>query len=144
TARDRWSDKVAGFDAGADDYLAKPFEVAELVARLNTALRRPQLDHRQNLTFADLNVDLETYVVMRGQARIDLTAREFSVLVTLLRRPGQVFSREQLFGTVWGNESDAEVGIVDRTISNLRAKVDHGFETKLVHTIRGIGFSVRD
>jgi len=144
TAKSELHDVVKGLENGADDYLAKPFEVAELIARLESALRRPLLDRRENLSFADLAVDLQTYAVRRGVARIELTAREFSVLVTMLRRPGQVFSREQLFAAVWGADSDAEVGIVDRTISNLRAKVDQTAEKKLIHTLRGIGFTVRE
>jgi two-component system copper resistance phosphate regulon response regulator CusR len=144
TAKSELSDKVQGLEGGADDYLAKPFEVAELIARLNSALRRPLLDRRTVLTFGDLSVDLQTYVVLRGASRIELTAREFSVLVTMLLRPGQVLSRDQLFAAVWGSESDAEIGIVDRTISNLRAKIDQAFEKKLIHTIRGIGFAVRE
>jgi len=144
TAKSELGDKVKGLGSGADDYLAKPFEVAELVARLDSALRRPALHRRMTLTFADLSLDMQTYVVTRGGSRIDLTAREFSVLATLLRHPGHVFSREHLFAAVWGAESDAEVGIVDRTISNLRAKVDQSFEKKLIQTIRGIGYSVRD
>ncbi|HVN70180.1 MAG TPA: response regulator transcription factor [Candidatus Binatia bacterium] len=144
TAKSGLSDKVKGLEGGADDYLAKPFEVAELIARVEKALRRPSLKRRTTLLFADLSVDLQTYAVVRGSVRIDLTAREFSVLTTLMRSPGQVFSREHLLAAVWGTDSDAELGIVDRTISNLRAKVDHGFETKLIQTIRGIGYSVRD
>jgi DNA-binding response OmpR family regulator len=81
---------------------------------------------------------------MRGDRRIDLSAREFSVLVTMLRHPGQVFTRDQLFDAVWGPDSEAERGIVDRTISNLRAKVDHDFTKKLIQTIRAVGFSIRE
>lgn len=144
TAKSNVGDRVKGLEGGADDYLAKPFEMVELVARIQSGLRRPSLDHRRTLAFDDLSMDLQTYVVTRGDSRLDLSAREFSVLATLLRRPGQVWSREQLFSTVWGTESEAEVGIVDRTISNLRAKVDQGFEKKLIQTVRGIGYAARD
>jgi len=144
TAKSELSDKVKGLEGGADDYLAKPFEVAELVARLESALRRPALNRRETLAFADLAVDLQTYTVTRVGSRIDVSAREFSVLVTMLRHPGRVFSREHLFTAVWGADSDADIGVVDRTISNLRARVDQSFEKKLIHTIRGIGFAVRE
>lgn len=144
TAKSDLSDKVRGLQGGADDYLAKPFEMPELIARIETALRRPSLDRRAALGVADLSVDLQKYVVTRANSRIDLSAREFSVLATLLRHPGQVWSREQLFAAVWGPESDNEIAIVDRTISNVRAKVDQEFEKKLIHTIRGVGYTVRD
>ena len=144
TAKSELHDVVRGLESGADGYIAKPFEVTELVARLNTAMRRPSLDRRETLTFCDLSVDMQTYVVMRGSSRVDLSAREFSVLVALLRHPGHVFTRDQLFDTVWGVESEAERGIVDRTISNLRAKIDQGFEPKLIQTLRGLGFSLRE
>jgi DNA-binding response OmpR family regulator len=144
TAKSELTDVVKGLESGADGYISKPFEVAELIARLNANLRRPSLAHRDALSYDDLSVNLQTYVVMRGDRRIDLSAREFSVLVTMLRHPGQVFTREQLFDAVWGPDSEAERGIVDRTISNLRAKVDHEFAKKLIQTIRGVGFSVRE
>jgi DNA-binding response OmpR family regulator len=144
TARSEVGDVVKGLESGADDYIGKPFEVTELVARLETALRRPALDRPDALGFADLGVDLQSYTVTRAGSRIDLSAREFNVLTALLRHPGRVLSRETLFDTIWGPDSDADVGIVDRTISNLRAKVDQGFEKKLIQTIRGVGFSVRE
>ena len=144
TAKSEIHDVVQGLEGGADDYLGKPFEVAELLARLNSALRRPDLARRETLQFDDLTVNPQTYEVKRGGTRIELSAREFSVLTTMMRRPRQVFSREQLFDAVWGANSDAEVGIVDRTISNLRAKVDHDYAKKLIQTIRGVGFAVRD
>jgi len=144
TARSEVSDVVKGLEGGADDYVTKPFEVSELAARLQSALRRPVLDRRETLTLADLTVDLRQYTVTRGATPIALSAREFRLLQALLRRPGQVFSRKALFEAVWGLDSDAEEGIVDRTISNLRAKVDQGYEKKLIQTIRGIGFSARE
>jgi DNA-binding response OmpR family regulator len=144
TARSEVGDVVKGLESGADDYIGKPFEVAELVARLETALRRTTLDRPESLAFADLTIDLQTYTVTRGGERIDLSAREFSVLTALLRHPGRVSSRESLFESIWGTDSGADMGIVDRTISNLRSKVDQGFEKKLIQTIRGIGFSVRE
>ena len=144
TAKGEVNDVVKGLEGGADDYVTKPFEVAELVARLQTALRRPALDRREALTLADLTVDVKKYAVARGDVPIALTAREFRLLETMLRHPGQVFSRRALFETVWGLDSDADEGIVDRTISNVRAKIDQNFEKKLIQTIRGIGFTVRE
>jgi len=144
TARSDVNDRVRGLEGGADDYLGKPFEMVELVARLRTRLRRPSLDQRKQLSFGDLAMDLQTYIVTRDDERIDLSAREFSVLAALLRRPGHVFTREQLFSAVWGADSDVDLGIVDRTISNIRAKVDQRFDNKVIQTIRGIGFAVRD
>jgi len=144
TAKSELVDVVRGLESGADGYIPKPFEVAELIARLNTALRRPELDRREALTYQDLYVDLKTYQVKRGDQKIELSAREYNVLVTMLRHPGQVFTRDQLFDSVWGPESDADSGIVDRTISNVRAKVDHDFELKLIQTIRGVGYTLRE
>ncbi len=144
TAKSELVDVVRGLESGADGYIPKPFEVAELIARLNTALRRPELDRRESLSYEDLHVDLKKYLVTRGNQKIDLSAREYNVLVTMLRHPGQVFTREQLFDAVWGPESDADSGIVDRTISNVRAKVDQDFGVKLIQTIRGVGYTLRE
>lgn len=144
TARSELGDVVRGLESGADGYIAKPFEMTELIARLNAKLRRPVLEHRSTLTCADLTIDLQTFRAVRGEQHINLTAREFSVLATMLRHPGQVFTRDQIFDAVWGADSDAERGIVDRTISNVRAKVDQGHEIKLIQTIRGVGFSLRE
>jgi len=144
TAKSDLIDVVRGLESGADGYIPKPFEVAELIARLNTALRRPELDRRESLSYEDLYVDLNTYEVKRGDQKIELSAREYNVLVTMLRHPGQVFTRDQLFDAVWGPQSVADSGIVDRTISNLRAKVDHDFALKLIQTIRGVGFTLRE
>lgn len=144
TARSEVSDVVRGLEGGADDYVTKPFEVSELLARLQSALRRPDLNRRETLMLGDLTVDVQRYAVTRGEKPIALSAREFRLLEALLRHPGQVFTRQALFEAVWGLDSDAEEGIVDRTISNLRAKVDHGSEKKLIQTVRGIGFTARE
>ena len=143
TAKGEVGDVVKALEGGADDYVTKPFEVSELVARLQSALRRPSLDRRETLSLGDLTIDVRKYDVRRGETVVPLSAREFRLLETLLRHPGQVFTRQALFETVWGLDSDAEGSIVDRTISNLRAKVDQGFEKKLIHTIRGVGFTAR-
>jgi len=137
-------DRIAGLVRGADDYINKPFDLAELAARLRTALRRPNLDQPRALTFADLSVDLRTRRVTRAGNEIELSPHEFDLLVTLLRRPRQVFPKEQLLDLVWGPDADLTLGTVDRFISYLRAKVDAGYEKRLIATIRGIGYSLRD
>jgi DNA-binding response OmpR family regulator len=142
SARGEVDDKVAGLVHGADDYVSKPFEMAELVARLETALRRPKLANPHVLRYADLAIDLETRAVTRAERAIDLSAREFEVLVALARHPRRVFTRDQLLDLVWGAR-DVGQGTVETYISYLRAKIDHAFPTKLIHTHRGAGYSLR-
>jgi DNA-binding response OmpR family regulator len=144
SAKSETVDKVAGLHGGADDYVAKPFEMAELTARLEVALRRPRLAQPQALRFADLEVDLETRIAMRGTKRIGLSAREYDLLVTLVRNPNRVFSRDQLLDRVWGTERFVGPGAVETYISYLRAKIDHGFPKRLIHTHRGVGYSLRE
>jgi DNA-binding response OmpR family regulator len=137
-------DKVAGLSRGADDYVAKPFEMAELRARLDTALRRPRLAQPQVLRYADLEVNLETRVVTRAGKDISLSAREYDLLVALLRNPHRVFTRDQLLDQVWGTERFVGPGAVETYISYLRAKIDQGFPTRLIQTHRGAGYSLRE
>ena len=137
-------DKVAGLSRGADDYVAKPFEMAELRARLETALRRPRLAQPQVLRYADLEVNLETRTVTRAGKDISLSAREYDLLVALLRNPHRVFTRDQLLDQVWGTERFVGPGAVETYISYLRAKVDQGFSTRLIQTHRGAGYSLRE
>ncbi|MGH7728216.1 MAG: response regulator transcription factor [Vulcanimicrobiaceae bacterium] len=137
-------DKVAGLHGGADDYVAKPFEMAELLARLQTALRRPRLAQPQVLRFADLEIDLETRVARRGEKKIALSAREYDLLVYLMRNPNRILTRDQLLDSVWGSDRDVGPGAVETYISYIRAKVDHGFPTRLIHTHRGVGYSLRE
>ena len=137
-------DKIAGLHSGADDYVAKPFEMAELTARLETALRRPKLAQPQVIRFSDLEINLETRVATRGQRRISLSAREYDLLVALVRNPNRVFSRDQLLDQVWGTERFVGPGAVETYISYLRAKIDHGFPKRLIHTHRGVGYSLRE
>jgi DNA-binding response OmpR family regulator len=144
SAKNETGDKVAGLHNGADDYVAKPFEMAELTARLETALRRPRLAQPQTLRFSDLEINLETRVATRGQRRISLSAREYDLLVALVRNPNRVFSRDQLLDQVWGTERFVGPGAVETYISYLRAKIDHGFPTRLIHTHRGVGYSLRE
>jgi DNA-binding response OmpR family regulator len=144
SAKSETGDKIAGLHSGADDYVAKPFEMAELTARLETALRRPKLAQPQVIRFSDLEINLETRVATRGQRRISLSAREYDLLVALVRNPNRVFSRDQLLDQVWGTERFVGPGAVETYISYLRAKIDHGFPKRLIHTHRGVGYSLRE
>ena len=143
SARGEIEDKVRGLVRGADDYVTKPFEMAELLARLTSALRRPRLARRSLLTVADLTLDLDQHSVVRGERRIELTALEFKLLSVLMHAPSRVFTREELFASIWGDERDAELGSVDRTISYLRSKVDRNFNSPIIHTVRGVGYTLR-
>ncbi|HEY0380735.1 MAG TPA: response regulator transcription factor [Candidatus Elarobacter sp.] len=136
--------RVQGLDRGADDYVAKPFEMSELVARLRSALRRPRLEHVESIVYADVEVELPTRTVRRAGRTLDLSPLEYDLLVTLLRHPRRVFSREQLLDLVWGIDADVGPGNVERYISYVRAKVDDGAATRLIHTIRGVGYSLHD
>jgi DNA-binding response OmpR family regulator len=143
SARSETSDKVDGLTRGADDYVAKPFELEELIARLNSALRRPRLEKRQTFTYGDLSVDLERRAVFRGTRRIDLSTREFDLLLTFVRNPERVFTRSELLDLVWGVDRDIVPNTVETYISYLRAKIDSGEEVKLIHTLRGVGYTLR-
>ena len=144
SAKGELEDRVQGLDRGADDYVAKPFEMSELVARLRSALRRPRLEHVEVISYADVEVELQTRTVRRAGRTLDLSPLEYDLLVTLLRRPRRVFSREQLLDLVWGHDADVGPGNVERYISYVRAKVDEGAATRLIHTIRGVGYSLHD
>jgi len=142
SARGEVEDKVEGLEHGADDYVSKPFEVSELLARIETRLRRPHLEKRSTLYYEGLSVDLEEHVVERDGQRLDLSPLEYALLVTLLRRPRRVFTREELLDEVW-NDAEVGPGAVERYISYLRAKVDGGFERPLIQTVRGAGYTLR-
>lgn len=144
TARGDLSDRVEALNAGADDYLAKPFAVEELAARVRTALRRPTLRAVTHLRVADLEIDLETRDVHRGGRRIDLSAREFNVLATLARRPRRVFTRSELLDLVWGPDRNVLPATVETYICYLRAKIDAAPHPRLIHTIVGVGYSLRE
>ncbi len=144
TAKNQVPDRIEALGAGADDYVPKPFDIAELAARIEAALRRPTLARRTTLSVADLEVDTETRMVARAGRSIDLSAREFDLLVALMRYPRRVFTRDELLDRVWGNERIVGQGTVETYISYLRAKLDHGFERRLIHTHRGAGYSLRD
>jgi len=144
TARGDVRDKIDGLRAGADDYLAKPFDFGELAARIESSLRRPRLEHVEHLRYADLEIDLETRTVRRGERTVELSTREFDLLATLARRPRRVFTREELLDLVWGEGRDVSPATVESYVSYLRAKIDTGDESRLIHTVRGVGYALRD
>ncbi len=143
SAKGELDDRVEGLAHGADDYLSKPFEISELLAHVEAKLRRPHLEHPTALNFADLHVDLETRTAKRAGKTLDLSRLEYDLLVTLLRRPKRVFTREELLDLVWGDDRDITEGAVERYISYLRAKVDDGLPARLIHTVRGVGYTLR-
>lgn len=142
SARGEVENRVEGLSAGADDYLSKPFEISELLAHVEAKLRRPHLETRSTLEYEGLAVDLEEHVVERDGRRLDLSPLEYDLLVTLLRRPRRVFTREELLDQVWG-DADVGTGAVERYVSYLRGKVDDGFDRPLIQTIRGAGYTLR-
>ncbi len=144
SARGTVGDRVAGLKAGADDYLVKPFSLEELGARLQTALRRPFLQQAEQLRYSDLVLDLASRTGRRGGRAIELSAREFDLAATLLRRPRRVFSRDELLDLVWGTDRDVTRGNVDSYISYLRAKIDAPPARPLIHTVRGVGYVMRE
>ena len=144
TARGEISEKVEGLNLGADDYLAKPFSIDELAARVRALIRRYSGETLLRYRVNDLTLDLATRAVRRGNRRIDLTAREFSVLECLMRSPGRVFTRTQLCQHVWEYHFDPESNLVDVYIQRLRRKVDDGESTKLIQTVRGAGYRIGD
>ena len=144
TARGEVSEKVEGLDLGADDYLAKPFSIDELTARVRALTRRNSGENLVRYRVQDLILDLATRVARRGARRIDLTTREFSLLECLMRAPGRVFTRTQLCQRVWEYHFDPESNLVDVYINRLRRKIDDGETTKLLQTVRGAGYRIED
>jgi two-component system copper resistance phosphate regulon response regulator CusR len=141
TARDEVDDRVKGLELGADDYLVKPFAFPELLARIRTRLRRGQAVPAQDkLSVADLEIDLLRRRVSRAGKRIELTTKEFSLLELLVRRAGEVLPRMLIASQVWDMNFQSETNVVDVAVRRLRAKVDDGFEVKLIQTVRGIGY----
>lgn len=144
TARESVSDRVQGLDAGADDYLVKPFEFDELVARVRALLRRARPEAADLLTFADLRLDTGTHQAYRGDRPIELTAKEYELLDLFLRHPRQVLTREVIFDRVWGYDFGGESNIIEVYVRYLRQKTEAGGEPRLLHTVRGVGYVLRE
>jgi len=146
TARDGLGDRVAGLDSGADDYLAKPFAFAELLARIRALLRRGRPEQAQRFQVGDLDLNVMTRQVSRGGQLIELTAREFDLLEYLMRHQGRIVSREMLSRDVWKETARATPldNVIDVQMARLRSKVDRDATSKLIHTIRGIGFILKE
>lgn len=144
TALDSLADKSDGFHAGADDYLAKPFEFQELLLRLRALTRRNGPKQTQVLRLADLELNLDTKSVARAGKRIDLTTREYALLEYLMLNKGRIISRVDISERVWGLNFDTTTNVIDVYISYLRKKIDKGFSCKLLHTIVGMGYVLRE
>lgn len=145
TARARLSERVRGLELGADDYLVKPFEFPELLARVRTLLRRNEsLTTPSVLQVADLELDPTRHRAYRDGRRIDLTAKEFALLHLLMTRSGEVLSRTQIISLVWDINFDCDTNVVEVTVRRLRLKVDDPFDNKLIHTIRGVGYVLEE
>lgn len=144
TARDTIDDIVAGLDAGSDDYLTKPFAFAELSARVRSLVRRSVMERGAELIFADLRMDPVSHQVWRGDREISLTAKEYSLLELLMRNPNTVLSRNMIAEQVWEHSFDTFTNIIDVYVNYLRKKVDKGYDRKLIQTIRGQGYVLRE
>ncbi|MDP2065780.1 MAG: heavy metal response regulator transcription factor [Burkholderiaceae bacterium] len=141
TARDQVEDRVKGLELGADDYLVKPFSFSELLARVRTILRRGRTGlEATTLKVADLELDLLRRRVTRAGRRIDLTAKEFGLLELLMRRQGEVLPRSRIASPVWDMNFDSDTNVIEVAIRRLRAKMDEGFESRLLQTVRGMGY----
>lgn len=144
TAKDEVSDRVAGLDAGADDYVVKPFSIEELLARIRAHLRRTQETNEDILQFEDLSLNRRTREAFRGKRSIELTVKEFDLLEYLLSHPRQVFTRDQILERVWGYDFLGDSNIIEVYIRYLRLKLEANNEKRLIHTARGVGYALRE
>lgn len=144
TAKDEVGDRVKGLDAGADDYMIKPFSIEELLARVRAALRRTQEQETNVLQFSDLKLNRSSREVFRGIRRIELTAKEFDLLEYLLAHPRQVLTRDQILERVWGYDFMGDSNIIEVYVRYLRLKLEAENETRLIQTVRGVGYVVRE
>lgn len=144
TAKDSIDDIVAGLDSGSDDYLTKPFAFAELVSRAKALIRRNSRDRGAELTFADLRVDPVSHKVRRGSKEIELTSKEYALLEYFMRNPNQALTRTMIAEQVWDYTFDTFTNIIDVYVNYLRKKIDRDFAQKLIHTVRGVGYMLKE
>ncbi len=144
TARDTVEDRIKGLDAGADDYLIKPFAFGELVARVRALLRREKTVRSTKLQVGNLTLNPSTHEVFRGEKEIALSSKEYRLLDYMMRRPGQVCTRTMIGEHIWGYNFTDESNVIDVYISYLRKKIDIGFNTKLIHTVRDVGYKIQE
>ena len=144
TAKDEVSDRVAGLDAGADDYVVKPFSIEELLARVRASLRREREEDTDLLQFSDLTLNRSTREVFRGKRAIELTAKEFDLLDYLLSHPRQVLTRDQILERVWGYDFMGDSNIIEVYVRYLRLKLEEQKEPRLIQTVRGVGYVLRE
>lgn len=144
TARDTVADRVQGLDVGADDYLAKPFAPEELVARVKALLRRSHEERHEVLRYADIELDTGTRVAHRGAREIELSPTEYELLILFLRRPRQVLTREIILDRVWGIDFEGSSNVMEVYVGYLRSKLEAGGEPRLIHTVRGVGYVLKE
>jgi two-component system OmpR family response regulator len=144
TARDGIEDRISGLDTGADDYLVKPFAFSELLARLRAIARRAPSERPTELQVGDLRLDPATHRAWRGEAELDLTAKEFVLLEVFMRRPGEVLSRVQLLDSAWDIAFESHSNVVDVYVRYLREKIDRPYGRESLQTVRGVGYRLSD
>ncbi|HVZ67648.1 MAG TPA: response regulator transcription factor [Patescibacteria group bacterium] len=142
TARGQLDDKVEGLNAGADDYMVKPFAFSELIARIRALTRRPQKSVGQTLVVEDLTLDTQSFDVERGGTKISLSSKEFSLLEYLMHHPNKILSKDQIINHIWNYDADVLPNSVEVYIKHLRDKIDKGYKSSLIHTIRGFGYKI--